>query len=78
MLQLLDKSVLQLRVTALFYLDNNRKIHPQGVRACRPKDRREERPSVLGGGRRGGAPALWLLFLFVPHPTPQPPWACPM
>ena len=46
MLQLLDKSVLQLRVTALFYLDNNRKIHPQGVRACRPKDRREERPSA--------------------------------
>ena len=33
-LSLLDKSVLQLRVTALFYLENSRKIHLQGVRAC--------------------------------------------
>ena len=32
-LQLLDKSVLQLSVTALFYLDISRKIHLQGVRA---------------------------------------------
>ena len=32
------RSVLQLLVTALFYLENNRKIHPRGVRPCRPKD----------------------------------------
>ena len=38
-LQLLDKSVLQLHVTALFYLDNNRKIHShsRGVRAAAAK-----------------------------------------
>ena len=45
--------MLQLRVTALFYLDNNRKSHPRGMRACRPKDTK----------RREGAPALWLLCL---------------
>ena len=32
-LYLLDKSVLQLHVSALFYLDNSRKIHPRGMRA---------------------------------------------
>ena len=37
-LLLLDRSVLQLCVTAHFYLENNRKIHPRSVRACRPKD----------------------------------------
>ena len=38
MLWLLDKSVLQLSVTALFYLEDSRKIHLRGVRACRSKD----------------------------------------
>ena len=35
--------MLQLHVTAQFYLENKRKIHPRGVRACRPKRREEER-----------------------------------
>ena len=30
------RSVLQLRVIAQFYLENSRKIHPRGVRACQP------------------------------------------
>ena len=28
----------QISVTALFYLENDRRIHPPGMRACRPKD----------------------------------------
>ena len=32
----------QISVTAPFYLENKRKIHPRGVRACRPKRREEE------------------------------------
>ena len=46
-LQLLDKSVLQLRVTALFYLDNSRKIHPRDMRACAPAHRGERALSLL-------------------------------
>ena len=30
--------MLQPRVTALFYLENSRRIHPLGIRACQPKD----------------------------------------
>ena len=30
------RSVLQLRVIAQFYLENSRKKHPRGVRACQP------------------------------------------
>ena len=52
MLQLLDKSVLQLRVTALFYLENSRKIHPRGVRACRPKDAKRRAPQRAGERER--------------------------
>ena len=60
-LSLLDKSVLQLRVTALFYLDNSRKIHLRGVRTCPPK--RKEKSAPLRG--RETETALWLLFLYV-------------
>ena len=28
----------QISVTALIYLENSKRIHPQGVRACRPKE----------------------------------------
>ena len=62
----------QISATALFYLEDSRRIHPQSVRACQPKDakrRVEERASVWGRER-----ALWLLFLYV-FPSP---WACPM
>ena len=44
MLQLLNKSVLQLSVTALFYLYNSKKIHLQGMRAGRPKDTKRRAP----------------------------------
>ena len=33
--------MLQLSVTALFYLEDSRKIHLRGVRACRSKDTKE-------------------------------------
>lgn len=36
-------TVLHLHVAALFYLENGRKIHPQGVRAYQPKDVKEKR-----------------------------------
>ena len=48
MLQLLDKSVLQLSVTALFYLEDSRKIHPRGVRASRSKDVKRRVPQHAG------------------------------
>ena len=54
----------QISVTALFYLEDSRKIHLRGVRACRSKDVREEHPSARSGGW-GGWRALWLLFLYV-------------
>ena len=38
----------QISVTALFYLDNNRKIHPRGVRACQPKDAKRRAPQHAG------------------------------
>ena len=68
-LQLLDKSVLQLHVTALFYLDNSRKTHPRGVRACLP--RRQEEKSAPPCRRERDTTALYLLFLYVFSP-PRP------
>ena len=68
--QLLDKSMLQLHVIALFYLGNSRKIHPRGERACDPKTLREECPSVRDRER---PPALWLFLYAFFYP-----WACPM
>ena len=59
------RSVLQLRVTAPLYLKNSRKIHPGGVRACRPKEvkkREREGMSTHVWGRES-TPALWLPFL---------------
>ena len=54
-LQLLDKSVLQLSVTALFYLDNSKKIHHRGVRACRPKDTKRRVSQCIGERERKNA-----------------------
>ena len=62
-LQLLDRSVLQLRVTALFYLEDNRKIHLQGMRARRSKDSKSGAPQRAGERER--ASQLWFLFLYV-------------
>ena len=44
----------QISVTALFYLEDGRRIHTRSVRACQPKDtkRREWRsPPARRGGR---------------------------
>ena len=51
MLQLLDKSVLRLSVTALFYLGDSRKIHLRGVRAHRSKDMKRRAPQRAGAER---------------------------
>ena len=42
----------QISVTALFYLEDSRRIDPQSMRACQPKDsnRREWRSAWGGGG----------------------------
>ena len=72
-LQLLDKSVLQLSVTALFYLDNSKKIHPRGVRACRPKDVKRRAPQRASGGgagrERAGFGASFYMSLSLPVPV---------
>ena len=74
----------QISVTALFYLEDSRRIHPRSVRACQPKDTKETRvEECLGreGERervservRERERALWLLLLYVFFST----WACPM
>ena len=42
----------QISVTALFYLEDSRRIHPQSLRACQPKDlKRRQWRNVLGRER---------------------------
>ena len=53
--------MLQLSVTALFYLDNSRKIHLRGVRACRPKDAKRRAPQHVGERELALAP-LFICF----------------
>ena len=67
MLQLLDKSVLQLSVTALFYLEDSRTIHLRGVRAHRSKDMRR---APQRAGEREGELALASLFICLSLPGP--------
>ena len=51
----------QISVTALFYLEDSRKIHLRGVRARRSKDTRRRAPQ-----REGERDSwLWLLYLYV-------------
>ena len=66
--------------TALFYLDNNRKIHLWGVRACQPKDakrrapqhagERERKSACMRGTERALGSSVYMFF--------SSPWACPM
>ena len=49
----------QISVTALFYLEDSRKIHLRGVKAGRSKDTRRRAPQHAGRRER----QLWLLFL---------------
>ena len=44
--------MLQLSVTALFYLDNSKKIHLRGVRACQAKDAKRRAPQHAGERER--------------------------
>ena len=66
----------QISVTALFYLEDSRRTHPQSVRACQPKDakRREWRSAPAHGRERERERALWLLFVYVS----SSPWARPV
>ena len=58
----------QISVTALFYLEDSRKTHLRGVRACRSKDARGRAPQRSERER-----ALCLLFLL---PSPPGPVLC--
>ena len=60
----------QISVTALFYLEDSRKIHLRDVRACRSKDTRRRAPQR--GGERERASFRSSIYMFVS------PWACPM
>ena len=42
----------QISVTALFYLEDSREIHLQGVRASRSKDTRRRAPQRMGERER--------------------------
>ena len=55
-------------VTALFYLEESRKIHLSGVRACRSKDTRKRAPQRVG--ERVSQLALALLFICLSLPGP--------
>ena len=59
----------QISVTALFYLEDSRKIHLQGVRARRSKDLRRA-PQSAGERDRAGSGSSIYMFIS--------PWACPM
>ena len=71
----------QISVTALFYVEDSRRIHPRSVRACQPKDLKRRVEKHTGEGERAHArtrerkseKALWLLFLYVYSST----WSCP-
>ena len=65
----LDKSVLQLTVTALFYLEDSRKIHLWGMRARGYKDMRRRAPQHVGERERELALALLFICLFLPGPV---------
>ena len=84
LLQLLNKSVLQLCVAALFYSDNSRNIHPRGVRACPHKDLKERVVACWGqwwGWGAAGAGPYPPLAPLVNLPCPfgsSPPCPCPV
>ena len=41
----------QISVTALFYLEDSRTVHPRSVRACQPKDSKRREWRTVQGGR---------------------------
>ena len=59
----------QISVTAIFYLEDSRKIYLRGVRAHRPKDTKDTRrktPQSVGASFGSS------IYMFIS------PWACPM
>ena len=60
--------MLQLSVTALFYLEDSRKIHLRGVRARQSKDAKRRAPQRAG--EREGELALASLFICLSLPGP--------
>ena len=61
--------MLQLSVTALFYLEDSRKIHLQGMRARRSKDTRRRVPQRAGERERKLALAPLFICLSLPGPV---------
>ena len=57
----------QISVTALFYLEDSRKIHLRSMRARRSKDTRRRAPQRVGGRRKL---ALALIFICLSLPGP--------
>ena len=75
--QAIDKPSIALRqisVTALFYLEVSRRIHPRSVKACQPKDAKSrEWRSVparcCGGWRRKHFGSSFCMFVPLPGPA---------
>ena len=67
----------QISVTALFYLDNSRRIHSRSMRACQPKDvkRREWRSMPAHGRESARALAPLFICFFLPLGLPCANWA---
>ena len=57
----------QISVTAVFYLEDSRKIHLQGMRARRSKDTRRRGPSTRGRERAGSGSSVYMFVSL---------WAC--
>ena len=66
---LLDKSVLQLSVTALFYLEDSRKIHLRVEKARGSKDPGRRAPQRAGERERELALAPLFICLSLPGPV---------
>ena len=60
----------QISVTALFYLEDNRKIHLRSVKARRSNDTRRRAPQCAGQRERPSFGSSFYMFIS--------PWACPM
>ena len=62
----------QISVTALFYLEDSRKIHLRGMRARRSKDTRRRMPQHAGERERERERELALAPLFICLSLPGP------
>ena len=61
-----DKALRQISVTALFYLEDSRKIHLRSMRARRSKDMRRRAPQRAGKRERELALAPLFICLSLP------------